>query len=321
MNLVIEGEMTNRPGLLSIGTLYTSESTSECILNPLSAREACNEILTDRKGYIMSPFYPDSYANDENCSWIIKARKGHVIRLEFKVFELELSPRCSADYVEVYDEDEAQSTSRIGRYCGRRYPQIIQSQSNMLKIVFQSSKSGKGQGFKIYYQMIEGAKDDSCIQDCPSSCNCRRLEDGGIIMASHQLQSIPKRLPKKTNAILFGGNKIYQVKSHAFIKQSYLSLIDLSYNRIFSIEEMSFVNLHSLKTLRLNRNFIKEVQKNRFSGVGGLEVIDFGQNLISSIEMETFSGFPALRALSLRSNKIKGLHKLTFQNNTNLRYL
>lgn len=38
LKLIIEGDMTNRPGLLSIGALHTSDS-SKCSVIPQSARE------------------------------------------------------------------------------------------------------------------------------------------------------------------------------------------------------------------------------------------------------------------------------------------
>jgi hypothetical protein len=85
----------------------------------LHCNVACNEILTNSTGYIISPYYPGYYANNANCAWTIKAENGHVIRFELEAFELEMSPRCSADFVEVYDGDSTHSP-RIGRYCGVR---------------------------------------------------------------------------------------------------------------------------------------------------------------------------------------------------------
>ena len=71
----------------------------------------------------MSPYYPGYYDNNAECKWTIRAEKNHLIRMEFMAFEMEWSPGCSADFVEVHDVHDgevAQPTSRIGRYCGTR---------------------------------------------------------------------------------------------------------------------------------------------------------------------------------------------------------
>lgn len=77
---------------------------------------ACNEILTNHTGYILSPYYPCYYSNDASCNWTVKAKRDHVIRLYIKEFELEINKQCKHDYMEVYD-----GNSRIGRYCGIRW--------------------------------------------------------------------------------------------------------------------------------------------------------------------------------------------------------
>ncbi|KXJ07870.1 Cubilin [Exaiptasia diaphana] len=105
--------MSNEPGLISIGALYTTEEYCDTL--PTRANEACNETFTNKSGVIMSPCYPSYYRNNANCNSTIIANQGYVIRLDIAEFELEMSTRCEDDSVDVYDGGK-----RIGRYCGIR---------------------------------------------------------------------------------------------------------------------------------------------------------------------------------------------------------
>ena len=50
---------------------------------------------------IASPSYPDSYPNDVDCWWTLRASRGHGIRLSFHNFDIETTDHCNGDYVEV----------------------------------------------------------------------------------------------------------------------------------------------------------------------------------------------------------------------------
>lgn len=41
----------------------------------------CGEVLTERKGTILSPGYPDPYANYLNCAWKISVPEGAGIQV------------------------------------------------------------------------------------------------------------------------------------------------------------------------------------------------------------------------------------------------
>ena len=77
----------------------------------------CGGILTSRQGIISSPLHPESYPHGANCKWIIRARPGHVVRLQWLTFALELHPNCRFDSVKVYDNTTVPNTGGlVGRY-------------------------------------------------------------------------------------------------------------------------------------------------------------------------------------------------------------
>lgn len=104
----------------------------------------------------MSPYYPGYYATNSWCEWRITAPVGHLIRLEFVYFNLERGDiRCLKDYVEVLDGTSADSTSR-GRFCGYNYPEMLESSSNNMLIVFKSDSKVVRTGFKAEYYTRKG---------------------------------------------------------------------------------------------------------------------------------------------------------------------
>lgn len=52
-------------------------------------------------GYIRTPNYPAKYPRNKECIWIIEAKNKHLITLSFTAFQLEKSPKCAYDYLEI----------------------------------------------------------------------------------------------------------------------------------------------------------------------------------------------------------------------------
>ncbi|KAL5018057.1 hypothetical protein ScPMuIL_003779 [Solemya velum] len=89
-----------------------------------------------------------------SCAWRISATIGHVITLDFKIFELERSHFCEFDYLMIYDG--ANSGSRVlKRVCGRVVPDPITSTGNDVLIEFRSDKDVGGIGFSLTYNSHE----------------------------------------------------------------------------------------------------------------------------------------------------------------------
>lgn len=60
--------------------------------------DACGGQLTGLSGEITSPRYPESYPNDAECHWSIRATDGP-LTLVFADFQVEGSQGCGFDYV------------------------------------------------------------------------------------------------------------------------------------------------------------------------------------------------------------------------------
>lgn len=117
----------------------------------------------------MSPYYPGYYASDSWCEWHITAPIGHVIRLEFLYFQLERTePRCLNDYVEVFDGNSAYSAS-LGRFCGHTYPEVLESASNEMLVVFKTDNKVVHSGFKAKFYTRKG---ENKVLYHYASCTC-----------------------------------------------------------------------------------------------------------------------------------------------------
>lgn len=62
----------------------------------------CFYELTDAHGTFKSPNYPERYAPNLDCSYVISAAKDHTITVIFEVIDIESSGDCAYDFVEVY---------------------------------------------------------------------------------------------------------------------------------------------------------------------------------------------------------------------------
>ena len=117
-----------------------------------SCSTGCARNLTGDSGVVSSPHYPSYYPSLLNCLWRITAKPGHVIRIQFMRFELEYHRECRADYVAIYD---VSSESVIGRYCGRQYPEFVESTGPKLLISFKTDARNTATGFKATYTVVK----------------------------------------------------------------------------------------------------------------------------------------------------------------------
>lgn len=103
------------------------------------------------------------YKRNMYCDWRIEADPDSSVKIKFLHFELEYSDRCDYDYLEVTEEGNAMNTIH-GRYCGKRKPPIIVSNSDTLLIKFQTDESNSLRGFAISFVAVE-PPDDSAGED------------------------------------------------------------------------------------------------------------------------------------------------------------
>ena len=71
-----------------------------------------------------SPNFPSNYPNNAECTWKIRIGfhndDDHVV-LSFKTMDIEWSPDCFADSLEIHDGSDSLAPS-LGRYCGIDIP-------------------------------------------------------------------------------------------------------------------------------------------------------------------------------------------------------
>ncbi|CAK8685000.1 unnamed protein product [Clavelina lepadiformis] len=108
----------------------------------------CGGVIENRKqGIIESPNYPIRYPSDITCEWFIQSvHKNDVVNINFVDVQLETSPYCLFDYIEV----KTVKDNSPHRYCDNTVQQIT-SKSNSVYIRFVSDTSHQRAGFRIAY--------------------------------------------------------------------------------------------------------------------------------------------------------------------------
>lgn len=82
------------------------------------------------------------------------APPNHLIKLDFRnVFNIELSPDCEFDYLEVHDGQHGFATE-LGRFCGTDFPPIIYSSDRYLWLRFHSDENIEYEGFQAVYEFL-----------------------------------------------------------------------------------------------------------------------------------------------------------------------
>ncbi|XP_039627672.1 seizure 6-like protein isoform X3 [Polypterus senegalus] len=126
----------------------------------------CGGELSAPSGVILSPNWPDSYGEGEDCSWRIHVGEERRILLDIQLLNL-----SNSDILTIYDGDEI-TTRILGQYIGGTSPFKLYSSTPDLTLQFHSDPAGmvfgKGEGFIINY--MEVSRNDSC-SDLPEIQN------------------------------------------------------------------------------------------------------------------------------------------------------
>ncbi|XP_023292291.2 uncharacterized protein LOC111675712 isoform X1 [Lucilia cuprina] len=125
------------------------------------------------KNELYSPDYPNDYPKNINCTRVITAPKGQIIRLDFRnSFNIEEKDECKFDFLEIRDGQYGFS-NLIGKYCGTDFPPEITSKERYLWLHFHSDESIEYSGFTAVYEFIDRNR------DAPSTdLNCTIERDG-----------------------------------------------------------------------------------------------------------------------------------------------
>ncbi|XP_064208590.1 ST14 transmembrane serine protease matriptase b [Anguilla rostrata] len=125
---------------------------------------ACGGKLTGLTGTFKSPNYPGHYPPSINCVWDIEVPMGQYIKVQFKKFYLAepgVSPKtCPKDYVEINQV----------RLCGGKLRNtVMTSNSNTMRVTFNSDKYYVDQGFLAEFQAFEPSN------PCPGKFKCYNM--------------------------------------------------------------------------------------------------------------------------------------------------
>lgn len=119
------------------------------------------------------------------------------------------------------------------------------------------------------HSLLFSSRTKQCKTNYPGRCQCNPEMYDGVqkfvtkcINSMFNNASVLKRLPPKTEVLIFKGNNITVIPSNAFGKSFFsgvykkLEVIDLSNNAIFKLQKGAFNHIPSLKKLILNNNWL-----------------------------------------------------------------
>nr|XP_032817255.1 CUB and sushi domain-containing protein 3-like isoform X3 [Petromyzon marinus] len=109
----------------------------------------CGGNLTELKGAILTPGFPEPYDNNLNCVWKITVPEGAGVKMHVFSFATEQN----WDALEIYDGGDANSP-RLGSFSGTSIPAVLNSTSNSLYLHFHSDISVSAAGFHIEYTAV-----------------------------------------------------------------------------------------------------------------------------------------------------------------------
>uniref|UniRef100_A0A8C1G1Y1 CUB and zona pellucida-like domain-containing protein 1 n=1 Tax=Cyprinus carpio TaxID=7962 RepID=A0A8C1G1Y1_CYPCA len=122
--------------------------------------------MTDWRGVLLSPWYPNNYPNNAQCTWTIHSTGNTTVSLIFTDVDLE----TCCDYIKVYD-----GPSTLHPLLGeiREYRnQSFKSSNNDLTVFFYSDSSVTRRGFYATWLFVDS---NSCRNNCGysfGSCSC-----------------------------------------------------------------------------------------------------------------------------------------------------
>ncbi|PNI20363.1 CSMD2 isoform 5 [Pan troglodytes] len=117
----------------------------------------CGGNLTERRGTILSPGFPEPYLNSLNCVWKIVVPEGAGIQIQVVSFVTEQN----WDSLEVFDGAD-NTVTMLGSFSGTTVPALLNSTSNQLYLHFYSDISVSAAGFHLEYKSEETVGLSSC---------------------------------------------------------------------------------------------------------------------------------------------------------------
>ncbi|XP_026879255.2 CUB and sushi domain-containing protein 1 [Electrophorus electricus] len=109
----------------------------------------CSGNLTERRGTILSPGFPEPYGNSLNCVWRITVTEGAGIQIQVMSFATE----HNWDSLEIYDGGDM-TAPKLGSFSGTTAPALLNSTSNQLYLHFHTDISVVAAGFHLEYKTV-----------------------------------------------------------------------------------------------------------------------------------------------------------------------
>ena len=125
-------------------------------VNCQTQTRSCGGIRKEESGIISYPDSSTTYHHNSRCAWLIKTNHTKVLNITFTKFNIEPSPECKYDWVQIHDGRSSASYT-IGRFCGDTLPKggnIISSQ-NQIYLWFRSDSSTAHEGFELSWESID----------------------------------------------------------------------------------------------------------------------------------------------------------------------
>ena len=113
--------------------------------------QACDYTYKASRGRVQHAPYPLNYLPNRECSYTINIPSNRQIVFYFNRFDLEKSPQCRNDYLEISRFDYDNRQRLIGRYCGNSAPPRVRAYTRMLIVRFKSNANIQKRGFRAYY--------------------------------------------------------------------------------------------------------------------------------------------------------------------------
>ncbi|XP_027021418.2 CUB and sushi domain-containing protein 1 isoform X3 [Tachysurus fulvidraco] len=109
----------------------------------------CSGNMTERRGTILSPGFPEPYGNSLNCVWRISVTEGAGIQIQVISFATE----HNWDSLEIYDGGDM-TAPKLGSFSGTTAPALLNSTSNQLYLHFHTDISVVAAGFHLEYKTV-----------------------------------------------------------------------------------------------------------------------------------------------------------------------
>ncbi|KAL8622884.1 hypothetical protein ACOMHN_027005 [Nucella lapillus] len=126
-------------------TTSSPGNSTRCLSSvTLSASEGINKTLT-------SPNYPGPYGKGQQCTWILRAEVGKIVRVYVQDLMLQSNFYCSDDRLMFYNG--VWTLSQLAKLCGmHNEPKEISSHGRYMHITFYANYDNtRGRGFKLLY--------------------------------------------------------------------------------------------------------------------------------------------------------------------------